>query len=152
MARKSQILGAAALDKVLGQLPRRIEEQTVLKALREGAKPIVKDAKKRVPVRSGKLKKAITVRKGSRRRTAKGGGQLVIGFKKPESRRAHLTEFGTSRQPAQPFMRPAIDAQGQAAIDAIGKRLGGDIEKAAEALAGLLSGSAGGGNTRRRRR
>jgi HK97 gp10 family phage protein len=151
MARKSQILGAAALDKVLKQLPRKIEESVVLKALREGAKPIVKDAKKRVPVRSGKLKRAITVRKGSRKRTSKGGGQLVIGFKPPVSRRAHLTEFGTSTQPAQPFMRPAIEAQGPSAIEAIGKRLAGDIEKAAEALAGPYAKS-GLGKSRRRRR
>lgn len=136
MARKSQILGASALDKVLGQLPRRIEEQTVLKALREGAKPIVRDAKKRVRKRTGKLARAITVRKGSRRRTAKGGGQLVIGFKKPESRRAHLEEFGTSKMAAHPFVRPAIEAQGSAAIDAIGRRLGEEIDKAASKLAG----------------
>ena len=32
---------------------------------------------------------------------------VLIGSRKPVSRRAHLIEFGTSKMAAQPFMRPA---------------------------------------------
>lgn len=136
MAKKSSIKGAAALDRVLKQLPSKIGEGAVLGALRAGAKPIVAAAKQKVPKRTGALRKSIGVRKGSRRRVAKGGGQVVIGFRKPHSRRAHLTEFGTSTQPAQPFMRPAIDEKGGEAIGIIGQQLGERIEEAATRLAG----------------
>ncbi len=34
---------------------------------------------------------------------------VIIGFKRPASRRAHLIEFGTMHAKAQPFMRPAAD-------------------------------------------
>lgn len=132
MARKSQILGASALDKVLGQLPGEIGEAVLQRALRKGAALIVRAARKRVPVRSGELKRAIAVNKGRRKKAER----LLIGFRKPHSRRAHLTEFGTSTQPAQPFIRPAVEEQGQAAIDAIGEALGKEIDKAASKLAG----------------
>ena len=136
MARKSSIKGAAAMDSVLKLLPSKIGEGVLLGALRAGAKPIVKVARQKVPKRSGDLAKSITVRKASRRRVAKGGGQVVIGFKKPHSRRAHLTEFGTSKTAAQPFVRPAIDEKGGEAIGIIGQQLGERIEEAAVRLAG----------------
>lgn len=132
MAKKGGIEGAAALDKVLGQLPAEIGEDVLQRAIRKGAALIVKEARKRVPVRSGELKKAIAVNKGKARKA----GRLFIGFRKPHSRRAHLTEFGTSTQPAQPFIRPALEKKGQAAIDAIGVALAKEIDKAAAKLAG----------------
>lgn len=136
MARKSSIKGAAAMESVLKQLPSKIGEGEVLGALRAGAKPIVGAAKQKVPKRSGALRKSITVRKGSRRRAAKGGGQVVIGFKKPQSRRAHLTEFGTSKTAAQPFVRPAIEEKAGEAIGIIGQEMGEWIEEAAVRRAG----------------
>ena len=38
-----------------------------------------------------------------------GVADVVIGFKKPASRRMHLIEFGTAHAKARPFLRPAID-------------------------------------------
>lgn len=76
----------------------------------------------------GSLRDAITVisAKGSETEV-----RAAIGFKKPVSRRAHLTEFGTSHSAAEPFMRPALDGAGEQAIDTAGKELWKGIEAAA---------------------
>jgi HK97 gp10 family phage protein len=146
--RTTRIKDAREIERVLKQLPDKLSEQAFVNALRAGARIIVRDAQHRVPVFSGALRDAITVRKATKKMQRRGAGNVVIGFKKPESRRAHLTEFGTSSQPAQPFMRPAIDSKGAAAIDAIGEKLGREVESKAEKLAGSYAKS---GLARRRR-
>lgn len=137
--KKSVIRGAADIAKVLKRLPEKMTEQVLVQALRAGGKPIVKEAKDLVPVRSGDLKKSIVVRKATKKQRKGGAGLVAIGFTKPTSRRAHLIEYGTSTTRAQPFMRPALDHKGDEAIAAIGTQLGKSIEKAAKKLAGPLT-------------
>jgi hypothetical protein len=48
---------------------------------------------------------------------------VLIGFKKPASRRAHLIEYGTSRHGAQPFMRPAMDGKAAEALVAMAEAM-----------------------------
>ena len=114
---------ADLLEKFTGKTQRRLN----LNALSAGARLIVKDAKRRVPVRTGELRDSITVRRPRRGQTVK------IGFIQPASGRAHIEEFGTAprvqkktgrstgRAAAQPFLRPAIDAQFQAAFEKYGQ-------------------------------
>lgn len=147
------IEGAAELERVLKRLPDKIGRQVLEGSLRSGARIIAKEARKRVPVRTRELQKSITVgaARGRGRRGKLGRvkpGEVVVGFKRPVSARAHLTEFGTRHSRAQPFLRPALISKGSAAIDAIGKALGKRIEKAAVKLAGPLAKS---GLLRRRR-
>jgi HK97 gp10 family phage protein len=149
---ESKVLGAPAIEKVLAELPKKIGEKVLVKALRAGARPIVRAAKQRVPVRTGKLKKSITVRKATQKQRRKGTGIVLIGFRKPTSAIAHLVEFGTSKASAQPFMRPAIDEKGRDAIQTIGEKLGKEIEAEATKLAGPLAKSGLLKRHRRRRR
>jgi HK97 gp10 family phage protein len=45
---------------------------------------------------------------------------------------AHLLEFGTSRQPAQPYMRPAWDSTKQAVLENIRAALWAEILRRAK--------------------
>lgn len=147
--RGSAIVGAAELEWALKKLGEKIGNKVLDAALRAGARPIVKEAKRLVPVRSGELKRSITVRKATKRQRRRGFGEIFIGFRGEVSRRAHLSEFGTVHSRADPFMRPALDAKAQEAIDIVGKQIGSRVEKAAAELAGKAPMSR---LTRRRRR
>lgn len=117
------VKGAKELEALLKKLPGKVAKRVVNNGLRAGARLIRDEAKAKVPVNTGKLRDSITVA------TVK--GKVKVGFKPPESRRAHLTEFGTEFQPAQPFMRPAIDTKATEAIKKIGEVMGKGVAKEA---------------------
>lgn len=70
----------------------------------------------------------------SARRAAKGQGsfaEIHVGPRKGRNAQVGaFQEFGTVNHPAQPFMRPAFDAQKQTALDIITRDLKGEIDKA----------------------
>lgn len=126
--------GFNELENLLRKLPDEIAKKVTVNSLKAGGRVLVKGMKERVPVNTGKLRDSITV--SSAAKVTKGRSMAVVGFKKPTSRRVHLTEFGTEHSKAQPFIRPTIDADGTAAIAAIGKSMGAAIEREARRLAG----------------
>ena len=90
-------------------------------ALIEAANLVVADAKRLVPVRTGALKRNID-------RTAPRKGRsfervIHVGVRPPISRRAHFTEFGTVHNSAQPFLRPALDANSRPATSVMARIL-----------------------------
>lgn len=107
-----KLRGAKELEQMLKALGPRVAIGMGGRAVRAGARPIIKDAKARVPKRTGELRRSIAAQKqrGSAMPT------VLIGFRPPVSRRAHLVEFGTSHSAAKPFMRPALDSQHQNAL------------------------------------
>jgi HK97 gp10 family phage protein len=97
--------------------------------LRAGARVIVKEAKRLAPKgATGDLRKSITAiiarPEKEDTRVAK------IGWKPPVSRRAHFSEFGTSKTPAKPHLRPAMDSQAGAALEAMRDQMARDLNKA----------------------
>lgn len=119
--------GMQDFSNALRQLPEKVQTKVLRSALRSGAVVIRKEAVRRVRKRSGELAKSIVVR------TQRGRfDRVLIGFKRPVGSRAHFEEFGTRRQAASPFIRPAFDAKGSAAIEKIGQMLGRGIEREAE--------------------
>lgn len=118
--------GAAELRQRLHEFGPRFVNNVSGRALRAGAKPITILAKQKVPVLTGALKKSIT----TRLRRAKAGARTIeMGFRRPVSRRAHLTEYGTSRSAAHPFMRPALDEGALSAFNELLRVLSEGIEK-----------------------
>lgn len=126
---------AAVLDlqKTLAGISEEIRAEVIVDMVAEGAKPLVRSIKAKVPVDLGNLKASITtgLRIKKRKGTAvayvgpevggyyKGGKRLnkkkddLRGSSGP-SRYAHLVEFGHvardgSRVEAKPFMRPGTD-------------------------------------------
>lgn len=124
-----------ALMATLKKFPKNIQRNVMTGAVRAGAGVIRDEARVRVPKRTGNLKKSIIVMK---RKTESYG---LIRFSVTPSKKgknsgwyAHFIEFGTSKQSAKPFMRPALDAAQDDALKAsqeyIAKRIPEEVLKA----------------------
>lgn len=115
--------GFENLQQQLDRLPDKAHRRVTGKALNKAGTHIVKDARRRVPVDEGTLKKSI----GKRLKKYPGGvAVLIIGPRikmgKWAGQHGWLVEYGsgprdtssgksTGTMPAQPFMRPAFDTQ-----------------------------------------
>jgi HK97 gp10 family phage protein len=104
----AQVRGGRELQEFLNQLPAKMEANVVRGGLRAGVKVLQTEVKENVPVRMGKLKKSIRISGGVKNGTV--SVFLKIGNK--EAWYGHIVEF------RKPFIRPALDAVMQRAIDA----------------------------------
>lgn len=89
---ETEVLGLAALDKLLKELPAKLEGTVVRGGLRAGASVLQKAARELAPVRTGALRKSIKVSTGIRNgrvfsRVRAGGADAYY---------AHMVEFGTA--------------------------------------------------------
>lgn len=149
-------------EALLRTIPAELQGKTLQKALGAGTALVVRDAKARAPVDTGRLRKAIyavrnkqnsngvfeervvTVRRGKKfqktsrdayywkfvefgHRTGAGKGKYLKKVDRPGGRGV----VSTGVVPAKPFLRPAFESQKRPALEAITKRLGAEIEKAA---------------------
>lgn len=126
--------GLKELEQLLLKMPSELRERPISAALRAGANIVAAEMKARVPVRTGKLRRSIVVRKGTKQKNTQ--HDVIIGFLRPTGLRAHLTEFGTRYAAARPFIRPAFDAKVREAIVAISEKLRAEVLRAALKLAG----------------
>lgn len=109
--------GAAEIERALRELGPQIANRLGVRALRKAARVFIKEMRRLVPRRTRALSKSIVAVRG---RDEPGGRKVFrIAFKRPASRYAHLVEFGTRHSAAKPFIRPAMDSQAQAAVDAM---------------------------------
>jgi HK97 gp10 family phage protein len=146
---ETNIQGLAEIDRILKELPENIARRELAGALRAGAATIQKEAKLRAPdsnkqhSKYGDLRNNIRVR---RIRASNSVGALAVAVTTGRAFWAKFVEFGraavkikkkkvltgdgitfygteVAAAPARPFMRPAFDAAGPRAIEAIAKRL-----------------------------
>lgn len=139
MANELHVSGLSELDRLLKELPAKIEGNIMRGAVRAGAKVMETRAKELVPVDDGDLRDSIKVSTKSKRgqvsATVRAGGKKAFY--------AHMVEFGTARHfikprkrkslffagmarevvdhpgtPPKPFMRPALDNSQREAVDA----------------------------------
>jgi HK97 gp10 family phage protein len=140
MSEITQVQGLAELDRLLKELPARLEGTVVRGGLRAGAVVLQNAAKQNVPVKSGALRRSIKVSTGIKKGRVYSrvrAGDKVAFY-------AHMVEFGTAghkiaakkggmlnfggrlvksvdhpgaRQ--RPFMRPAIDGKQGDAVEAM---------------------------------
>jgi HK97 gp10 family phage protein len=96
-----QVAKAQKLRAALKQLPEDMRKG-VKKALRESAMAVRKDARKRVAVRTKALRKSISFK------VAKDGLSAKVF---PKKHYGTWVEHGREGQEAQPFMRPAAEAE-----------------------------------------
>lgn len=114
MPRKSQtfsidVVGAPELKAQLAALEGRIAKKLTRQAMRKAQKIVLADAKRRVPVDTGALKKSLKVRALRRSRSRFGveirtGEGLFVGKTFYDG----FIELGTKRMRAKPFLRPAL--------------------------------------------
>jgi HK97 gp10 family phage protein len=147
-----KLTGFDGLEKALKELPDEVARKVAEQSLRKGARIIADEMKARAPVRQdGRVKKM-----GKNAKTGRLPGYLraSIGVRIKRgldaalatlavgigpNRRAYYAsflEFGTRHEPARPFARPALDAKGDEAVQAIGADMGPRIEAAFRKLAG----------------
>lgn len=102
MAVKAKITGLDDLKKAFDRLSKDIQGQTLQTAVRVGSLPIQNSAIEKCPVLTGNLRRSIhTEVEGSNTYAQADVGTDVVY--------APYVEFGTKRQAAQPYLRPALD-------------------------------------------
>ena len=132
------IKGFKELDRLLQQLPSRVESRVLQAATQAGARVIAKEVKANAPVGSGKQSPASklykrlsqnikvqalkNVRAKGRRGSRVFTGQAFWGL---------FLEFGTRYIAARPWFRPAIDRGVPGAIKKLKESLGRGIEREA---------------------
>lgn len=133
-----KMTGLRELETTLRQIPKAMGRRAGLNALRQGGEPIAKMARAIAPVDEGNLRESIDVSTRLARSQAGDKGALapVEMYVGPGQHPQAITqEFGTFKEAAQPFMRPAWDAQRVHALDIIGTALGIELDKAAKRYA-----------------
>ncbi|MFC4333864.1 HK97-gp10 family putative phage morphogenesis protein [Salininema proteolyticum] len=95
------VAGSNQLQRRLAALPDDLRD-SLKGSLRDAAKSVRSEAQDEVPVESGDLRKSIKFRVDGRKLTATVRVEKFYG---------HFVEFGTTSQEAQPFMRPAFEAE-----------------------------------------
>lgn len=142
--------GFKELYEKLEQLPEKLAVKVLAKAARKAFKPVLEDARNMVPKDSGALRDSlrITVRKGRgdeplrvglRIGRAKGGN---AGSDIPPARRWHFIELGTAKLAPHPFLRPALDRNKAAIIEALKTEIAGHLANLAKygRISGLEAG------------
>lgn len=136
MKMKMEVEGLKELEAKLNALPAAGAIKAMRSALMFALTPMVKAARGSVAKRSGALAKAIVKRSFiNKKNNFKADAGVVMNTKKKAPGwRWHFEEFGTSRQKARPFLRPAFDNNKELAItrfvSQIKKRIAAEIAKA----------------------
>jgi len=131
MARKAKfvvVTGVDELDRKLRGLAPRARRRIVRNAVKAALGPVEAEAKARAPVRKGELRDEIGVVRDLRTKSRKtigyevaikgSDGSPMVKHTKSGQRVfvPYAVEFGHSRAPAHPFMRPAFEAKGPGAL------------------------------------
>lgn len=133
MAEKYEVEGFKELNKALKIFPENVERRILRSMAQAGGQVVVKAARENVPVKTGKLKKGIIRRSKKGPKTA-GRVEVSVGPSQDVFYGMFL-EFGTSKIPATPWLRPALDENRDAIIEAMRQRGLKRIEKEAEKAA-----------------
>ena len=153
-----KIEGLKELQEAMNQLPLEIQKRPLRSAVSAGAKVIVDEAKRLAPQgETGNLRKAL-YRYRSRSQSSRGQETFLVGVRKgkknyvdsAKNRRLNrvgkkytvegeafywrFVEFGTSKMPARPFLRPAFESKKNQAVETIKNRLAVAIENTAKKM------------------
>lgn len=128
-----RVEGLAELVDGLNELPTATSNNIQKRALTEAGKPIQADAQSAAPVRTGLLRRGITVSSKlsaaqKRKHKAESKNEIFVG--PPSMARGIVAEFGSVKQTPKPFMRPAWDKNKRTAFTKLRDILADEIEKA----------------------
>lgn len=133
--RRTKIEGLRELEAALANLPRATGKNVLRRVLIKAAQPIETDAAANAPKLTGRLERNVTTsgrltkRQASMaRKLGKSAVEVHVGVTDPAGVQ---DEFGNVNQEAQPFLRPAWDANKDGALRTIADELGAAVTKAA---------------------
>ena len=130
------------LLKGMKKFPQNVQKNIVNGSTRAAAAKIRAATKSAVPIDTGNLKDAIVVRKGKSQDKTKTFYRVAVLYSRDKNRQitdgkdgyyATMVEYGTIHQVAQPFMRPAFEANWRTSVTVarnyIAKRLPKEVKK-----------------------
>jgi HK97 gp10 family phage protein len=130
-----RVEGLKECEEALKALPFATSKNVLRRALKVAAEPVASDAQQRVAKLTGQLGRSITVgtKLGSKRQRKEAsktreGVEVYVGA--GPLPHAHIVEFGSSRQAADPFLRPAVDANGKQIMETFRDELRAEVSKA----------------------
>ena len=126
----AQFRGTKELESAFNELPKSMGKQVLLSAIKKAAKPVVTDAKDKARKRTGKGAKSIKARTNKKLKPI----GVSIGTSREEFHMMFI-EFGTIFQPANPFLRPAWDANKNKVLNSMEKEIWNALTKKARTLA-----------------
>ncbi len=134
------VSGFKELGDVLRELPPSMQRNVLAGATRAGAQVAQREIKGATPVgedRSEASKKYGRARDNVVMRRLRNVGRHVAGFRVSMGRAFWMTwyEFGTSRQPARPFFRPAFERASGQAFNAMTEALARGLDRQVKRLA-----------------
>jgi HK97 gp10 family phage protein len=112
MAAGVEIIGLKEVEEKFRRMSEEARGERLAVCARAGALLIQNGAKKRCPVDTGTLRRSIHTEDGKISSTR---AEVVIGT---DVDYAPYVEYGTGRMRAQPYMRPALDEEAEAAGEA----------------------------------
>lgn len=98
-------------DAIIKEMPEELE-----KGFLSSARRIAAAAKSLVPVKTGKLKSTIRIRKAKKKKD-RPGAFVFAGNRRENIYWHYMVEYGTYDKPAHPFVRPAIYANFNATLE-----------------------------------
>jgi len=131
MRQSFEIRGTRELKRTLNNLADQVSRRAIRGALTAGAKPIRKSARANVRVRTKELRKNIKTRSA---KFGTGSVVVLVGPTGLPKSRAHFEEFGTIKEAAHPFMRPAWDSQKEIALRIITREMETRVLKIAKKI------------------
>lgn len=134
-----KVEGLQDLEVALLELPKSTARATLRRVLKLAAAPVQAAARDKAPKLTGQLEGSIITGTKLTRRQAqtarkegKSSSEIYVGTSDPAG---VPQEFGTFKEGAQPFMRPAWDETQDEALTIISTELGNEIEKSRQRLA-----------------
>lgn len=126
------ITGVDEIDRKLSRFEQSVQKKAIRKATREAAKVILEDARQRVPVDTGALRKSLRVRSLKRSRVRQGHQVMTgEGFFKGDTFYGGFVEYGTKRMVAREYMKKAMVAKESDTVQKFRTELSAAIEEAA---------------------
>lgn len=119
--------GFRELEAKLDRLPATMAREYLVDAVQAGAAQIRYEAARRAPQDSGELAASIAIRMTKQRSTG-GDPRAEIGPDRANAAKGRFQEHGTAHHAAQPFLRPALDARGDDAIEIMRSVLASRLE------------------------
>ncbi len=145
-----RVEGLQELSQRISALNKTVANRVVRKAATAGARLIRDEAKSRVPVDTGLLKRNIVVKKFrdqgpgnvrygiglvsskavySNNKTNRRKGRVGQSYYQDKAFYGHMVEFGTRKMKARPFLRPAFESQKEKAVDIVKNTLKEELDK-----------------------